>query len=296
MRLLRNIFSFDDSRPLLFTQIDFWVFFLLVYALFCFIVSVREKKSGGTMGRARRLWRNGYLFAVSLLFYYKTSGIFVLLLVASTIVGYTLGILMDRWATRAHGDSSVWQRRRKALMVFGVAANLGMLCYFKYAYFFTDIVNTIASTHYSIAIVILLPVGISFFTFQNISYIVDVYKGKVRHVDNVLDFGFYTSFFPQLVAGPIIRADQFVPQLYKPYHLSRRQFGIAVFWILNGLFKKLILSDYLAVSFVDRVFDNPLLFTSFENFSALLVYSLQVYADFSGYTDIAIGVALLMGF
>ena len=296
MRLLRNIFSFDDSRPLLFTQIDFWVFFLLVYALFCFIVSVREKKSGGTMGRARRLWRNGYLFAVSLLFYYKTSGIFVLLLVASTIVGYTLGILMDRWATRAHGDSSVWQRRRKALMVFGVAANLGMLCYFKYAYFFTDIVNTIASTHYSIATVILLPVGISFFTFQNISYIVDVYKGKVRHVDNVLDFGFYTSFFPQLVAGPIIRADQFVPQLYKPWFLSRRQFGIAVFWIMNGLFKKIVLSDFLALSFADRVFDNPALYTAFENFSALLVYSLQVYADFSGYTDIAIGVAMLMGF
>ena len=118
----------------------------------------------------------------------------------------------------------------------------------------------------------------------------------MHHADNILDFGFYTTFFPQLVAGPIIRADQFVPQLYKPYFLTRRQFGIAVFWIINGLFKKLVLSDYLAVSFVDRIFDNPLLYTPFENFSALLVYSLQVYADFSGYTDIAIGVAMLMGF
>ena len=93
-----------------------------------------------------------------------------------------------------------------------------------------------------------------------------------------------------------MRADQFVPQLYKKFFLSRRQFGIAVFWILNGLAKKLIMSDYLAVNFVDRVFNNPSLFTAFENFSALFIYSLQVYADFSGYTDIAIGVAMLMGF
>jgi D-alanyl-lipoteichoic acid acyltransferase DltB (MBOAT superfamily) len=99
-----------------------------------------------------------------------------------------------------------------------------------------------------------------------------------------------------LVAGPIVRANQFMPQLYKKFFLTKKQFGIAVFWILNGLLKKIILSDYIAVSFVDRVFDNPLLFTSFENLFALFGYSLQVYADFSGYTDIAIGVAMLMGF
>lgn len=295
MSLLRNIFSFEDSRPLLFTQIDFWVFFLVVYTLFCLIVSIREKYDTHPMRKARRLWRNGYLFAVSLLFYYKTSGTFVLLLVVSTVIGYVLGILIDRWSI-PNGSVPTKQCRCKMLMIVGVVANLSMLCYFKYAYFFTDIFNTIASTHYSIANVILLPVGISFFTFQNISYIVDVYRHKVRHVDNLLDFGFYTSFFPQLVAGPIIRADQFVPQLYKPWFLSRRQFGMAVFWIMNGLVKKIVLSDFLALSFADRVFDNPTLYTAFENFSALLVYSLQVYADFSGYTDIAIGVALLMGF
>ncbi|MBQ9864470.1 MAG: MBOAT family protein [Bacteroidales bacterium] len=252
--------------------------------------------TGQRISKARRLWRNGYLFLVSLFFYYKTSGNYVALLIFSTIVGYLLGIWFDNLAYRQASTGKSTQRFRKNLMIAGVIINLGVLCYFKYAYFFTDIFNTIASTHYSIANAILLPVGISFFTFQNISYIVDVYKGKVRHADNILDFGFYTTFFPQLVAGPIIRADQFVPQLYKPYFLSRRQFGIAVFWIMNGLFKKLILSDYLAVSFVDRIFENPLLYTPFENFSALLIYSLQVYADFSGYTDIAIGVAMLMGF
>ncbi|MCQ2294282.1 MAG: MBOAT family protein [Bacteroidales bacterium] len=302
---LNNLFSFDNSHPLLFTQIHFWVFFALAYAGFCFIVSVGEQHAQRKlthlptherMGRARRLWRNGYLFLVSLFFYYKTSGNYVALLILSTIVGYFLGIWFDRLSARQDRTGRSTQKSRHTLMIIGVIVNLAVLCYFKYAYFFTDIFNTIASTHYSIASVIILPVGISFFTFQNISYIVDVYRGKVRHADNILDFGFYTTFFPQLVAGPIIRADQFIPQLYKPYFLSRRQFGIAVFWIMNGLFKKLILSDYLAVSFVDRVFDNPLLYTSFENFSALLIYSLQVYADFSGYTDIAIGVAMLMGF
>ena len=278
---LGQLFSFDSSHPLLFTQIHFWVFFLIVFAVYTFFCTDRP------LTKQRRVARNAYLFAVSLLFYYKTSGLFVLLLVFSTLLGWILGI---------HMDSSPSQPRRKALMTLGVTVNLAVLGFFKYAYFFTDIFNATFGTEYSIGIKILLPVGISFFTFQNISYIVDVYKRKIAHVSNILDFGFYTSFFPQLVAGPILRADQFVPQLYKPFFLSRRQFGIAVFWILNGLVKKLVLSDYLAVNFVDRIFENPTLYTPFENFSALMLYSMQVYADFSGYTDIAIGVAMMMGF
>jgi D-alanyl-lipoteichoic acid acyltransferase DltB (MBOAT superfamily) len=155
--------------------------------------------------------------------------------------------------------------------------------------------NFTGSTYFRVDNII-LPVGISFYTFQSISYVIDVYRRRIKHVNNFFDFGFFVSFFPGLVAGPIIRANQFMPQLYKKFFLSRRQFGIAVFWILNGLMKKLILSDYLAVNFVDRVIENPHLFTAFENLSAIFVYSLQVYADFSGYTDIAIGVAMLMGF
>lgn len=329
---LKGLFSFDKSHPLLFTQFNFWAFFLLVYLFFCIIVTLLQRSKGNTGGK--QVWRNAYLFFVSIFFYYKTSGIFTLLLIFSTLVGYVLGIIMDKLADRREvcvftttdgTDSPAVRlvdsprnrslnRQRKGWMLLGVIINLLVLFYFKYAYFFTDIYNTIFHTQHEVinylaqfanhftdsprfdAGKILLPVGISFFTFQNISYIVDVYKGKCRHAGNILDFGFYTSFFPQLVAGPIIRADQFIPQLYKPYFLGRRQFGIAFFWILNGLIKKIVLSDYLAVSFVDRVFDNPLLYTPFENFSALFIYSMQVYADFSGYTDIAIGVAMLMGF
>ena len=278
---MHQLLRFDSTHPLLFTQIHFWVFFLLVYTFYCFFCT------GRSLTAHRRVARNGYLFAVSLFFYYKTSGIFVLLLIFSTLLGWLLGIGMDR---------SFNQSQRKLYATLGVTINLLMLCFFKYAYFFTDIFNATFGTEHSIGIKIMLPVGISFFTFQNISYIVDVYRRRIAHVANPLDFGFYTAFFPQLVAGPILRADQFIPQLYKPFFLSRRQFGIAVFWILNGLVKKIVLSDYLAVNFVDRIFENPVLYTPFENFSALMLYSLQVYADFSGYTDIAIGVAMLMGF
>ena len=280
---LASLFAFNDDHPLLFTQIHFWVLFFIIYIFFAAIVSYKKHSSP----TSRRIIRNGYLFFFSLFFYYKTSGLFVLLLIFSTLLGWMLGIGMD------HSFSTA---RRKLLRNIGVVVNLGVLCFFKYAYFFTDIFNATFNTEYSIAIKIILPVGISFFTFQNISYIVDVYKRKIPHVSNILDFGFYTAFFPQLVAGPILRADQFVPQLYKPFFLSRRQFGIAVFWIVNGLIKKLVLADYLAACFVDRIFENPNLFTPFENFSGLMLYSLQVYADFSGYTDIAIGVAMLMGF
>lgn len=189
-----------------------------------------------------------------------------------------------------------------------------IVCYFKYAYFFADVANSIFGTQLEVSNIagqginsfignsffdvdsIVLPVGISFYTFQVISYTADVYKGLIKPVKNIFDFGFFVTFFPQLVAGPIIKASDFIPQLYRKFSLSRIQFGIAIFWILNGLVKKIILSDYLAVNFIDRVYDNPLLFSVFENLMALFLYSLQVYADFSGYTDIAIGLSLLMGF
>ncbi|MCR5191798.1 MAG: MBOAT family protein [Bacteroidales bacterium] len=317
---LGDLFSFDQEHPLLFVQFNFWFFLLLVIAGLCLMQSRKFRlflKNKGLMdnrfGRyLRRLpkitLRNGYLFLVSLFFYYKTSGLFILLLVFSTILGYYLGKSMN----------SVYKKKtdrgRKMLATVGVVVNLLVLAYFKYAYFFTDVYNNMfdsdlhvvnhlakfanhfTSTPRFDVETILLPVGISFFTFQNISYIVDVYKRRIACVENILDFGFYTTFFPQLVAGPIVRADQFVPQLYRSFFLSRRQFGLAVFWILNGLLKKIVLSDYLSVNFVDRVFELPSMYTGFENLMALFVYSLQVYADFSGYTDIAIGVAMLMGF
>ena len=292
LQFFKDLFSFDQAHPLLFTQFYFWAFFALVFAVFSLLHS-------------KVLLRNTFLFASSIFFYYKTSGLFVILLLFTVVFNY----LAARRMPRLRSDKA-----KKALMICGVAVDLSILAYFKYAYFLTDLVNGLFGTSFEVFDIfafmgngfsveggfdvwsIFLPVGISFFTFQAISYIVDVRKGKIEPVANFLDFGFYLTFFPQLVAGPIVRASEFISQLHKPYSLSRNWFGIAVFWILNGLTKKLVLSDYIAVNFCDRVFENPLMFSGFENLMALFGYSLQVYADFSGYTDIAIGVALLMGF
>ena len=289
---LVNLFSFDQAHPLLFTQFYFWAFFALVFAVF-------------SLFHSKVLLRNGYLFACSLFFYYKTSGVFLALLLF--VIVYNYFAAKGLYRLKKEG----W---RKALTALSVTVDLGVLAYFKYAYFLTDFVNKLFGLQLEVHDVlgewlnmlggasvfrvdaIILPVGISFFTFQAVSYVVDVKRRKIAPVQNFLDFGFYLSFFPQLVAGPIVRASEFIPQLHKPYNLSRRWFGIAIFWIMNGLLKKLVLSDYLAVNFADRVFENPLLYSGFENLSALFCYSLQVYADFSGYTDIATGVAMLMGF
>ena len=264
-----NIFSFDSDNPLLFTQFQFWVFFALVFA-------------GFTYFKRRRLLRNSYLFFISLFFYYKTSGLFVGLLALVTCSDFLI-------AKRIAQTSN--QLRKKLWVALSVIIDLSILCYFKYAYFFADVLNSAFGLDIEVSNIaasgmnllfgdgafnvdsIILPVGISFYTFQVLSYTCDVYKGLIKPVNNILDFGFYVSFFPQLVAGPIVKASDFIPQLYKKYSLSKTQFGIAVFWILNGLMKKIILSDYLALNFIDRIFDNPLLFSGFENVAALFLYS-----------------------
>ena len=294
LNYLLKVFSFDPDSPLLFTQLQFWAFFCLVF-------------SGFALVQKRRQMRNAYLFFVSLLFYYKTSGLFVGMLLLVTCSDFL--IAQGIYALR---EKEAW--KRKLLLGLSVILDIGILCYFKYAYFFVDVINQIFGTQFAVENVvarfanevvgenifsvdrIILPIGISFYTFQILSYTCDVYKGLIKPVRNFLDFGFYVSFFPQLVAGPIVKASDFIPQLYRRFFLSRRMFGIAVFWIINGLMKKIILSNYLAVNFIDRVFTNPHLFSGFENLSALFLYSLQVYADFSGYTDIAIGLSLMMGF
>lgn len=303
MEFLRHIFAFNSESPLLFTQFYFWAFFAIVYTVFAFIMEV------GTNTRLHL--RNIFLMAVSWFFYYKTSGLFLLILLFVTLSDW---LIAKRIYSCINRSSNNGKRKAKWWLALSIVIDLGLLCYFKYAYFFTNVFNNLFGTEIAVFDIfayigngfsdsgrfmvdrIILPVGISFYIFQVISYTVDVYRGHVKPVNNILDFGFYVSFFPQLVAGPIVRANEFIPQLYRPFRLSRRLFGLAVFWILNGLTKKIVLSDYLAVNLIDRVFENPLLFSGFENLFALFAYSLQVYADFSGYTDIAIGIAMLMGF
>ncbi|MFC2090821.1 MBOAT family O-acyltransferase [Bacteroidota bacterium] len=291
MSWLADIFMFNPEKPLIFTQLFFWIFYAVVLLIFSIIYK-------------QRAHRNAFLFLVSLFFYWKTSGLFFFILIFSTLTHFYIG----NWIFSASK-----KRTRRFAVFLSVFINLFILSYFKYTYLFVDTVNAIFNTnievvnhfalfsnaltgsHFDVS-TILLPVGISFYTFQIISYTLDLYRDKVEPVKNLLDFGFYVSFFPQLVAGPIVRASEFIPQLYKRYSLSQEEFGFAVFMIMKGLFKKMFIGDYLAINFIDRIFANPIGFSGFENLMALYGYSLQVYVDFSGYTDIAIGVALLLGF
>ena len=293
MEILNDLFhwfAFQPQAPLTFTRLGFWIYLAVVLTGFAFM----ERKVA---------LRNAFLFGVSLLFYWKTSGWFFLILLFSTG--------SDWWIGKQIGQSL--GARRKGWLAVSLTINLLVLFYFKYAYFFADSINPLLGTHWQPANVIgqasnavfgtsfrvdriLLPVGISFYTFQTMSYAIDVYRKEIEPVQRILDFGFYVSFFPQLVAGPIVRAKDFIPQLYKPYQLTRAGFGMGLFWILNGLIKKVWLADYLAVNLVDRIFSRPEAYSGFENLLGLYAYSLQVYADFSGYTDMAIGIAIWLGF
>ncbi len=289
--IAKEIFCYDPANPFIFTTESFWIFFLLVLA-------------GYSIVYRKLTLRNVYLFLISLFFYYKTGGLFLFLLIFITVVDFTCGILIHKAERR-------WLR--KFVLFLSLVSNLGLLSYFKYSSFFIETINNFFGTDFRIYDVlsslsnsflgtsfdisyIILPVGISFFTFQSLSYTIDVYRRKMDPVRNIIDFGFYVSFFPHLVAGPIVRASVFIPQIYQDYHLTKNEFSHALFMISKGLIKKIIISNFIAINFVDRIFDAPGLFSGFENLMAIYGYGLQIYCDFSGYTDIAIGVALLLGF
>jgi alginate O-acetyltransferase complex protein AlgI len=282
---------YDPQTPLLFTQMFFWIFFLIVMFGYAFVYR-------------KMAVRNAYLFFISLYFYYKCGGEFIWLLLFSIVSTYFIGIGIYK-------SQRNWVRRM--YVALSVLVSIVLLTYYKYTYFFVDFFNQTFHTHYIVRdylalwtnrhfgshfdmAAIVLPVGISFFSFQALSYTIDLYRRQTVPVKNILDFGFYKSFFPQLISGPILRASEFVPQMYTRYVLSQREMGHALFLILNGLLKKMLISDYISINFVDRVFDNPLSYSGFENLMGSYGYAIQIYCDFSGYTDIAIGLALLMGF
>ena len=180
-------------------------------------------------------------------------------------------------------------------LILSLLIDLGLLAYFKYTNFFAGLIAQMIGGNFQ-PWDIFLPVGISFYTFKTISYVVDIYRKKAQPMESLLDYAFYVSFFPTLLAGPITRATDFGPQIRKPLHISPEMFARGVFFIIIGLFKKAVISDYISQNFVDRIFDNPTLFSGGEVLLGLYGYTIQIYCDFSGYSDMAIGIALLMGY
>ncbi len=269
-----ELLKFSQQEPMIFSSgIFLFLFagFTLIYGLLRNLTTLRIL----------------YVIAFSLYFYYKSSGIYLWLLILASASDYTIAHYLN--ATSRVGWRKFW-------VFVSVIINLGMLGYFKYTNFFIDITNSIAGSQLLDFQNIFLPVGVSFFVFQSLSYTIDVYRHKIKPLNRWIDYLFYLSFFPQLVAGPIVRASDFIPQIHKRVFVSKEMFGEAIFLIITGLFKKAVISDYISLNFVDRVFDEPLLYTGVEALMAIYGYALQIYCDFSGYSDMAIGLALLLGF
>lgn len=270
---LTDVLTYDPQQPMIFSSgLFLWLFlgFSLIYLLL-------QRKT-----TARLL----FVSLFSYYFYYKSSGFYFFLLGIVTVSDF----LLARWMYRTETS---W--KRKLIVCCSLCINLGLLCYFKYTNFFYEMLAPLWHGTYH-PLNIFLPVGISFFTFQSLSYTIDVYRKDLKPLSNLLDYVFYVSFFPQLVAGPIVRARDFIPQIRQPLYVSPEMFGQGVFFIVSGLFKKAVISDYISVNFVERIFDNPGLYSGLENLFGVYGYALQIYCDFSGYSDMAIGIALLLGF
>lgn len=251
------------------------------------------------MGKTTTL-RLLFVTAFSYYFYYKSSGCYFVLLAIVTVSDFLIARAIGKSNAKLGYDQSSTSTMKHSigahlLLLLSLVIDLGLLGYFKYTNFFGEICANICGGHFN-TIDIFLPVGISFFTFQSMSYTIDVYRGQLKPLKNMLDYAFYVSFFPQLVAGPIVRARDFIPQIRKPLDVTKEMVGVGVYYVVVGLFKKAVISDYISVNFVERVFEQPSLYSGFENLMAVYGYALQIYCDFSGYSDMAIGIALLLGF
>ena len=266
-------FTYHKNNPLLFSSGLFLGLFLVFYAVYI----VTRKHSH---------FRTVYVTLFSLFFYYKAGGNYFVLLILSSLMDYY-------FAGEIHKSEN--PARRKLFLAISMVTNLGLLGYFKYTNFLIDSFNAILSSNFALQD-IFLPVGISFYTFQTMSYTIDVYRREITPAKSFLDFTFFVCFFPQLVAGPIVRAKDFIPQIYKKISLTKEETSLALFLIIGGLLKKAVISDYISLNFVDRVFEAPNNYSAIENLLAVYGYTLQIYCDFSGYSDMAIGLALLMGF
>ena len=266
-------FLYDPENPLLFNS-GFFVFFFTVFIAlyYCFRNKINTRR---------------YIFCFfSLYFFYKASNEFVVLVIISAIVDFVLSNAIYRQQNKL---------KKKGLLILSIVFNLGMLFYFKYTNFFISLSNDLFNTGFN-PLNILLPIGISFYTFENLSYTVDVYRGEFKPARKFSDYLLFLSFFPKLMMGPIVRAHDFVPQINKPYQLSETDFAKGFYLIVSGLIKKLIISDYITLNFVNYIFDDPARYTGVENLFAVYGYAIVIYCDFSGYSDIAIGIARWLGF
>ena len=272
---------------MLFNSVEFIIFFIAILSV---ITILRYKK-----------FQHIFLLISSYFFFYFTSNILLTLLIFSTILDFYVGKAIFETKSK---------KRKKILLVGSLSGNLGLLGFFKYVDFGIVQINQLLQTMNIPEIKLLeliLPIGISFYTFQTISYTVDIYRGKLTPSQSLKEFALFVAFFPQLVAGPILRASQFLPQLREKIENvssgtklrqiiienSNLKFGITL--MAFGFFKKMFFADNIA-PLVNQIFDNPIGLDSFSIILGTMGFGIQIYCDFSGYTDIAIGAAMILGF
>ncbi|TAK17219.1 MAG: MBOAT family protein, partial [Rhizorhabdus sp.] len=262
---------------MLFPTLDFGLFFLVAFAVVWLASGSNE-------------WRKLLLLVGSWVFYGAWDWRFVALLIASAIINWGAAALIYVARTR---DT------QKLIVAIGVIANLGILGFFKYYDFFLEQLGALLAT-WGLArdlplLQIVLPVGVSFFTFQGMSYLIDVYRGRLKAA-SLLDITLLMSFFPHLVAGPIVRGADLLPQFEKTPKLNRDMVAMALLLIVWGLFKKAVVASELSVNLVDPVFFDPSAHSSLDLLLAAYGYAVQIYCDFSAYSDMAIGIAALFGY
>ncbi|MDX1461436.1 MAG: MBOAT family O-acyltransferase [Marinirhabdus sp.] len=262
---------------MLFNSFDFAVFFPIFFVLYWVV-------------HKKLTLRNVFLLVSSYVFYAWWDWRFLFLIIFSSIVDFVVGARIAKAEKRS---------TKRTLLMVSLATNLGLLAYFKYANFFIDSFvnsfNFLGGSLDSFALNIILPVGISFYTFQTLSYTIDIYRGRLQPVKEWLPFFTFVVFFPQLVAGPIERASHLLPQFYKKYEFDYERVKSGLLLALFGLFKKMVIADRLAV-LVNQVYNNPTDYSGYELIVATVFFAFQIYCDFSGYSDIAIGISRTLGF
>lgn len=267
-----ELLSYDATAPMIFSSGLFWFLFILFMPIYAVL-------------KNRRWQMLVFVVAFSLYFYYKSSGLFFLLLVCTSLLDWGLSRLLVKLKSKG---------AKKACVAISIITSLSILGYFKYANFFLWNWNQMVEGNFQ-PLDIILPVGISFYTFQSISYIVDVYKCRVAPTRTWLEYLFFLSFFPALVAGPIVRADYFLPQVEQNSRPKREEIYLGFWMIILGIIKKAIIADYIS-QYNDLIFSSPTGYSGFESLMGVIGYTMQIYCDFSGYSDMAIGIALIMGF
>lgn len=250
MTQLLSLLTFNRDEPMLFTSGLFWVLFLLFLPVYAMLKSRRKKMMI-------------FVIAFSLYFFYKSSGVFFLLLVATSI--------FDWWVAQFIESSKNRTERRIALTV-SLVFSLGILLYFKYCNFFMSNFEAVIGGNFQ-PMDLIMPVGISFYTFRTISYVVDVYRGKIQPVDDYLDHLFFLSYFPCLVAGPIVRSCDFIPQLQQNKPATREMIYGGLWLVMLGILKKAVFADYIA-QYNNIAFGNPTGYTGFELLMAVLGFAM----------------------